>query len=75
MCVALIALRRDEPEWYDPGFRVPGYPVVPALGAAASFALIGFMQRTSQIIGAAIMLLSAVWYYYYARDVTLRGAL
>jgi APA family basic amino acid/polyamine antiporter len=25
MCVALIALRRDEPEWYDPEFRVPGY--------------------------------------------------
>jgi len=75
MCVALIALRRDEPEWYDPDFRVPGYPVVPALGAVASFALIGFMQRTSQVIGVAIMLLSAGWYYYYARDVTLKGAL
>jgi hypothetical protein len=48
---------------------------VPVLGALASFALIGFMQRTSQVIGAAIMLLSAGWYYYYARDVTLRGAL
>jgi len=75
MCIALIALRRDEPAWYDPDFRVPGYPVVPALGALASFALIGFMQLTSQLIGFAIMLLSAGWYYYYARDVTLRGVL
>jgi APA family basic amino acid/polyamine antiporter len=75
MCVALIALRRDEPEWYDPDFRVPGYPVVPAVGGLASFALIGFMQRTSQLIGLAIMLLSAGWYYYYAADVTLRGKL
>jgi amino acid transporter len=75
MCVALVALRRDEPEWYDPDFRVPGYPVVPILGALASFALIGFMQRPSQLIGLAIMLLSAGWYYYYARDVTLKGAL
>lgn len=75
MCVALIALRRDEPEWYDPAFRVPGYPIVPALGALASFALIGFMQLSSQLIGAAIMVLSAVWYYYYARDVRLRGVL
>ncbi len=41
ICVALIALRRDEPEWYDPEFRVPGYPIVPALGAIASFAMIG----------------------------------
>ena len=75
MCVALIALRRDEPEWYDPAFRVPGYPAVPVLGALASFALIGFMQPASQLIGTGIMVLSALWYYYYARDVTLRGAL
>ncbi|MFC7223635.1 APC family permease [Halalkalicoccus sp. GCM10025322] len=75
ICVALIALRRDEPEWYDPEFRVPGYPLVPALGALASFALIGFMQPASQVIGIAIMLLAAGWYLYYARDVTLKGAL
>jgi amino acid transporter len=75
MCVALLALRRDEPEWYDPDFRVPGYPVVPALGALASFALIGFMQQASQVIGLAIMAFSAGWYYYYARDVSLKGAL
>ncbi|MFC4553181.1 MULTISPECIES: APC family permease [Halorussus] len=75
MCVALLALRRDEPEWYDPDFRVPGYPVVPAVGALASFALIGFMQLLSQVVGIAIMLASAGWYFYYARDVTLKGAL
>ncbi len=75
MCVALIALRRDEPDWYDPDFRVPGYPVVPAVGALASFALIAFMQPLSIGIGVAISVLSLGWYYYYARDVTLRGAL
>jgi hypothetical protein len=45
------------------------------LGALASFALIGFMQPASQLIGVAIMVLSAGWYYYYARDVKLRRAL
>jgi amino acid transporter len=75
MCVALIALRRDEPEWYDPDFRVPGYPVVPIVGGLASFGLIGFMAPASQAIGAGIIVLSAGWYFYYARDVTLRGAL
>ncbi|SDR15857.1 APC family permease [Natronobacterium texcoconense] len=75
ICVALIALRRDEPEWYDPDFRVPGYPVVPILGAICSFVLILFMQLASQLIGVGIMLLTAVWYFYYARDVQLRGAL
>jgi amino acid transporter len=75
ICVALVALRRDEPEWYDPDFRVPGYPVVPVLGAVASVALIGFMRPASQLIGAAIMLVSAGWYAVYARDVRLRGVL
>jgi len=75
ICVALLALRRDEPEWYDPDFRVPGYPAVPILGAIASFALIGFMRPASQAIGLGIMALSAGWYFYYARDVSLRGAL
>ena len=75
ICVALIVLRRDEPDWYEPDFRTPGYPVVPILGALASFALIGFLQPASQVIGLAIMLATAGWYAYYARDVTLRGAL
>ncbi|WP_137289010.1 APC family permease [Natronorubrum halophilum] len=74
ICVALLALRRNEPEWYDPEFRVPGYPVVPALGAVCSFALIGFMQPASQVVGIAIMITTAGWYAYYARDVSLKGA-
>jgi amino acid transporter len=75
ICVALLALRRDEPAWYDPDFRVPGYPAVPAVGAIASFALIGFMQPVSQLTGIAIMIAAAGWFAYYARDVTLKGAL
>ena len=75
ICVALIALRRNEPEWYDPDFRTPGYPFVPVLGAIASFALIAFMQWESRIIGLIIMLGTAGWYFYYARDVKLKGAL
>ncbi|WP_086888470.1 APC family permease [Natrarchaeobaculum aegyptiacum] len=75
ICVALLALRRNEPEWYDPAFRVPGYPIVPILGALSSFALVAFMQPASRWIGLAIVVLTAGWYAYYARDVSLRGVL
>jgi amino acid transporter len=73
MCVALLVLRRQDPEWYSPDYEVPGYPVVPVVGALASFALIAFMNRASIVIGFAVMVVSYLWYRYYAGDVTLKG--
>lgn len=75
MCVALVAIRRDRPEWYDPDFVVPGGPVVPVVGALASFGLIAFMDRLSIAVGVAVIAVTAGWYFYYARDVSLKGAL
>jgi len=75
ICVSLIQLRREDPEWYDPDFRVPLSPLIPALGALASFGLLFFMQRGSQIIGIAVMIATAGWYKYYASDVQLKGKL
>lgn len=75
ICVALVAIRRDEPDWYDPAFRVPGGPIIPVVGAATSFGLIAFMDRTSIAVGAVIILATTGWYVYYARGVNLKGAL
>lgn len=75
ICVALLAIRRDEPDWYEPEFRVPGGPVVPVIGALASFGLIAFMDRLSIAVGAVVIVVTAGWYFYYARDVTLKGTL
>jgi amino acid transporter len=75
MCVALVAIRRDRPEWYDPDFVVPGGPVIPVVGALASFGLIAFMNRLSIVVGVAVIAVTAGWYFYYARDVELTGVL
>ena len=73
LCVTVIVLRRQDPSWYTPSYRTPGSPVLPAIGALASVALIAFMQLESILIGVAVMMVSYVWYRYYAADVSLRG--
>ncbi|WP_276250478.1 APC family permease [Haloarcula rara] len=75
ICVALLVLRRRNPDWYTPSYRIPGYPVVPAIGALASFGLVAFMQPASIVVGLGVMILSYLWYRYYASDVTLQGAI
>ena len=75
MCVTLLVLRRRDPQWYDPSFEVPGYPVVPAAGALASFALVAFMQPASIAVGVVVMAAAYAWYRYYAGGVVLEGAI
>ncbi|MFQ3295117.1 MAG: APA family basic amino acid/polyamine antiporter [Halobacteriales archaeon] len=73
ICIALIVLRRRDPEWYDPSYRMPGVPALPAVGGVASFTLIGFMGFATIAIGVAIMIVSYLWYRYYAGTVELKG--
>jgi amino acid transporter len=73
ICVALIQLRREQPDWYAPSFRCPAGFAVAGAGALASFALIAFMQPASIGVGAAVMIASYGWYRYYAADVELKG--
>jgi amino acid transporter len=71
MCVALLVLRHKNPDWYAPDFQCPGAPVVPVLGALASFGIIAFMNPTSIVLGGGILAAAAVWYAVYARDISL----
>jgi len=75
ICVSLLALRRADPEWYDPAFVCPGYPFVPIVGAVASFALIAFMQPLSQLLGLVVSLVAVGWYLAYARNIELKNKL
>ena len=49
--------------------------LVAVRGALASFGLIAFMDRLSILVGTAVIAVTAGWYFYYARDVSLKGAL
>lgn len=73
ICVAVIVLRRRSPSWYEPKYRMPAYPLLPAIGAVASFALLLFMQPASIAIGLGVMIVGYIWYRYYAGTVELKG--
>ena len=75
ICGTLIVIRRRDPDWYEPSFTCPGYPVVPIVGGIASFALIPFMQPLSQILGVVISVAAVGWYLLYARDVSLKDSI
>lgn len=49
--------------------------MIPVVGAAASFGLIAFMDPVSIVVGIGVIVATAGWYFYYARDINLRGAL
>ena len=67
--VAVIVMRRADPEEYDPDFKLPGwsYPTVPLLGAVACFGIVLQMRPIVLIIGGVVILVGALWYLAYAR--------
>ncbi|UPV76715.1 amino acid permease (plasmid) [Halorussus limi] len=67
--VAVVVMRRADPDDYDPSFRVPSilYPVVPVVGFLACIAVLLQMSWIVQAIGVAIVAVGIVWYFGYAR--------
>lgn len=60
--LTVVLLRRAQPEWYDPTYRVPLSPLLPIAGAGAALALIPFMGRESQIVAVVFVAVGIVWY-------------
>jgi basic amino acid/polyamine antiporter, APA family len=70
LAVGLIAMRYRAPEWYQPVFRMPLVPWLPALGGLASLAAILTMDRFSQVAGLGLALASIAWYFFWGRERT-----
>ncbi|GAB3035977.1 amino acid permease [Natronobiforma cellulositropha] len=80
--VAVIVMRRADPDGYEPTFRIPSllYPAVPILGALCCLAVLTIMGTTSwislgpltltevQVIGLVIVAIGVAWYVAYARE-------
>ncbi|MFB6162896.1 MAG: amino acid permease [Halococcoides sp.] len=69
--ISLIVMRMADPPEYDPAFRVPLSPLVPAVGTLTAFALIAFIDTDMIVAGGAIVAWSVLWYVGYARERSL----
>lgn len=65
--VALIVFREAD-VFYNPDYRVPLYPYVPAAGAVLSFALIAYMERIEILLAVGLVVGSVAWYLVYVRS-------
>ncbi|MFC7095737.1 amino acid permease [Halobaculum marinum] len=74
MNVALVVFRETDPE-YDPAFRVPLYPLTPALGFVLSLGLLAFVGQTELLLSGAFVLVAVLWYALYARKETTHQGL
>jgi mannitol/fructose-specific phosphotransferase system IIA component (Ntr-type) len=72
-CLAVIVMRESHIESYDPGYRTPLYPWLQIFGLVAPIWLIAQMGWFPVLFSLALVVLGALWYFYYARKRVNRG--
>lgn len=65
---AVIVFRKSNIESYDPGYKSPWYPGMQVAGIFISLVLIVYMGWMAVLFSGLVILLSFLWYYYYARE-------
>ena len=68
--LALVVMREADVPEYQPDYTVPLYPVVPILGAIASFGLIAFMDGIEILLSLVFVAVAVVWFFVYVRGKT-----
>ncbi|WP_224484735.1 APC family permease [Robertkochia aurantiaca] len=71
ICLSVLKLRRENPTWYVPAFKVPGSEFIAGFGAVSCFSLVFFMQKTSILISLGILVLASIYYLVYVRKINL----
>ncbi len=72
VCLAVIVMRESKIPSYDPGYKSPFYPWMQLTGIIAPFYLIFEMGALSIGFSVGLVVISSLWYHYYARDKVAR---
>ncbi len=68
--LAVVLLRRIQPEWYRPAFKAPGYPWLQVGGTIVTLALIFEMGLGPQVAAGAFLFVGYGWFWLHRH---LRG--
>lgn len=69
--LAVIVLRNADPNWYDPGFRSPLYPLIQIAGILGTLSLIAKIGPVAQVGTVMFLLWGIAWGWFY-RDEDLK---
>jgi amino acid transporter/mannitol/fructose-specific phosphotransferase system IIA component (Ntr-type) len=72
ICLAVIIMRESKIQSYDPGFKSPFYPWMQLAGIGSAFWLIIEMGWLPILFSLGLILISFLWYWYYARTRVIR---
>jgi amino acid transporter/mannitol/fructose-specific phosphotransferase system IIA component (Ntr-type) len=73
ICLAVIIIRESKIAAYDPGFKSPFYPWLHLLGIFLPFVLIYQMGIVPLLFSFGLIVVGALWYWYYARKKVVRS--
>lgn len=66
--LAVIVMRESKIQSYDPGYKSPLYPWMQLTGIISPFYLIFEMGALSIGFSAGLIVISSLWFHYYARN-------
>jgi len=73
VCFAVIIMRESKIESYDPGYHSPFYPWTQIIGIITPIWLIIEMGFLPIAFSLGLIIISIIWYWYYAKDKVVRN--
>jgi len=66
-CLCVIVFRESNPQWYQPNFRMPFYPILPAFGLVTCLAMIVWLGTVAIAGCLALFVIGMAWFFIYGR--------